>query len=58
MAFDQPPRPSAAGGFVIASGVLGGAILGFALGQPTIGLLIGLMVTVAITVAMWLRERG
>jgi len=55
---DQPPKASAAGGFLIAAGVLGGAILGFALGQPTIGVLIGLTVTVAISVAMWWRERG
>jgi len=55
---DKPSRPSAAGGFLIASGVLGGAILGFIARQPTIGLLIGLAVTVAISVAMWWRERG
>ncbi|OJU15325.1 MAG: hypothetical protein BGN95_12585 [Sphingomonas sp. 66-10] len=55
---DQPSKPSAAGGFLIAAGVLGGAILGFAAGQPTIGVLIGLTVTVAISVAMWWRERG
>ncbi|QKR99529.1 hypothetical protein F9288_07630 [Sphingomonas sp. CL5.1] len=55
---DKPSRPSAAGGFLIASGVLAGAILGFAAGQPTIGVLIGLTLTVAVSVAMWWRERG
>ena len=56
---DKPARrPVAAGGFLIAIGVLGGAMLGFLAHQPTIGLLIGLAIAVAISVAMWLRDRG
>lgn len=49
---DQPSKPSAAGGFLIAAGVLGGAILGFVAGQPTIGVLIGLTLTVGISLAI------
>ncbi|WEK41677.1 MAG: hypothetical protein P0Y64_09545 [Candidatus Sphingomonas colombiensis] len=55
---DKSSRPSAAGGFLIASGVLGGAIIGFAFGQATIGLLIGLTLAIAASIAMWLRDRG
>ncbi|MFT3977624.1 MAG: hypothetical protein QM688_10990 [Sphingomonas bacterium] len=58
MPTDKPDRPSVAGGFLIAMGVLGGAVLGFVAGQPTIGLLIGLAIAVAISVAMWLRDRN
>ncbi|WP_298667768.1 hypothetical protein [uncultured Sphingomonas sp.] len=54
---DKSSRPTAAGGFLIAIGVLGGAIIGFVLGQPTIGLLIGLTLAIAASVAMWLRDR-
>ncbi|MFW2851308.1 hypothetical protein ACM61V_05220 [Sphingomonas sp. TX0543] len=58
MPAEKPARPSAAGGFLIASGVLGGAILGFAAGQPTIGLLIGLTIGIGVSIALWLRDRG
>ena len=40
-------RPTAAGGFLIALGILGGAGVGFAIGQATPGLLIGTAIGVA-----------
>ena len=53
----SPPRPSAAGGFLIAAGVLGGAIIGFVLRQPTAGLLIGAGLGTAAALALWAIDR-
>ncbi|HXH14641.1 MAG TPA: hypothetical protein VNJ10_00740 [Sphingomonas sp.] len=54
-----PPHkdPSAAGGFLVALGMLGGAGIGFAIGQATPGFLIGTAVGVAAAVLVWLRDR-
>lgn len=54
----RPSRNTAAGGFAIATGVLGGTILG-AVGfhQPTIGFLVGAAAGVAIALAVWLVDR-
>jgi len=54
MASSSPP---AAGGFLIAVGVMAGALLGFAAGEPTRGLLIGLAAGVALALAIWWRGR-
>lgn len=54
----RPSRNTAAGGFAIATSVLGGTILG-AVGfhQPTIGFLVGAAAGVAIALAVWLVDR-
>jgi len=54
MASNPPP---AAGGFLVAVGILGGAILGFAAGEPTQGLLLGLAIGIALALAIWWRTR-
>ena len=55
----QPPiRNPSAGGFLIAAGVMGGAVIGFLFGQATIGLLIGAVVSIGASLAIWARERG
>ena len=50
-------RPTAAGGFLIALGILGGAGVGFAIGQATPGLLIGTAIGVAAALLVWIRDR-
>ncbi len=50
-------RPSAAGGALIALGILAGAAIGFAVGQATPGLLIGTAIGVAAAVVIWMRDR-
>jgi len=54
MASSPPP---AAGGFLVAVGILGGAAVGFAVGDPTRGLLIGLAAGTALAIAIWWRGR-
>ena len=51
------PRPNAAGGALVALGMIGGAAIGFAIGQATPGFLIGTAVGVAAAVLVWLRDR-
>lgn len=46
-----------AGGFPIAMGAIGGAVLGVLAGQPSIGFLAGLALGIAAAVAIWLRGR-
>lgn len=50
-------RPSAAGGALIALGILGGSAVGFAIGQATPGFLIGTAAGIAAAVVVWLRDR-
>jgi hypothetical protein len=50
-------EPTGAGA-IIAFLILGGAIGGGLLGQPSIGLLVGAAAGVLIAVLLWLRERG
>lgn len=47
-----------AGGFILAVGIIGGAIVGGLLGQPSAGLLIGLVLGTLIALALWWRDRG
>lgn len=49
--------PSRAAGAIIAFAVLGGAITGTFMGQPTIGTLAGFAIGVTIAVLLWLRDR-
>jgi hypothetical protein len=44
-------------GAIIAFLILGGAITGGLMGQPSIGLLSGLALGILIAVLLWLRER-
>ncbi|QCB43585.1 hypothetical protein E5673_16250 [Sphingomonas sp. PAMC26645] len=54
-----PPHkdPSAAGGFLMALGMLGGAGVGFAIEQATPGFLVGTGVGVLAAVLVWLKDR-
>lgn len=52
-----PSRSPAAGGFPIAIGALAGAVIGFTLGEATIGFLIGAAAGVVIALGIWLFER-
>ena len=54
MATSPPP---AAGGFLIMLGALGGAAVGFAIGQATPGFLIGIALGICAAVAVWLIDR-
>lgn len=51
------PRPSAAGGFLVAIGALLGFVLGYVLYQPVAGLVGGVALGAAAAVAIWLRDR-
>lgn len=55
---DRPPR--IAGGFLLAVLTLLGAVVGVALGQTTVGLLVGFAagVLIAVAVAIWDARRG
>ena len=53
MASSSPP----AGGALIALGALGGAAIGFFLGQATPGFLIGLALGVVASLLIWYRGR-
>lgn len=50
-------RPSAAGGVLIAIGAIGGAVIGVARQQPTLGLVVGIAIGAALAVLIWLRDR-
>lgn len=52
------PRPSAAGGFLVAAGALIGFVLGYVFYEPSAGLVIGFGLGVAAAVAIWLRDRN
>jgi hypothetical protein len=56
MTASKPPT-TRAGGFIIAAGIMIGAIGGGLLGQPSIGLLAGAALGIAISLAMWLIDR-
>jgi uncharacterized membrane protein len=54
-----PPARNAAGaGGPLVLALLAGIVIGFLLGQPTIGFLVGAAAGVAIAVVLWLRDRG
>jgi uncharacterized membrane protein len=53
----QPTRSSAAGGFFIAAGALGGTVVGLVLRQPSLGFLGGLAIGAGIALAVWLIDR-
>ena len=46
-----------AGGFIIASGILAGAVGGIFVGQPSIGFLAGAAAGTLIALLLWLRDR-
>ncbi|TPG12625.1 hypothetical protein [Sphingomonas oligophenolica] len=51
-----PPSPPA-GGVLIMIGALGGAAIGFAVGQATPGFLIGITLGILAALAIWWRHR-
>lgn len=56
MASKPPIRTPLAGGFLIAAGAMGGAVIGQLLQEPIPGFLIGTAAGVALAVAMWLLD--
>lgn len=56
----QPKQNALAGGVFIAIGLLGGAIIGVFMGEPSIGMVTGLAGGVAVAGLIWLvdRKRG
>lgn len=52
-----PASPPAAGGALIALGAIGGAVIGFLIGEATPGFLIGTGIGIVIAVLLWLRDR-
>jgi hypothetical protein len=56
MSVSSGPEPRAAGAF-IAFAVIGGALLGVILHQPSAGVVGGAALGVAVAIAFWLRDR-
>ena len=54
---DPQPRRGAAGGSLLALAIVGGAAIGIARGQPTIGALAGLGVGLLLVLVVWLAGR-
>ena len=57
MASRPPSRTPLAGGSLIALGAMGGAAVGFAVGEATPGFLVGAGGGVAVSVLIWLIDR-
>ena len=53
----QRNRSTRAAGFILAISILGGAVAGSIVGQPSLGFLAGLAAGVAIAILFWLSER-
>lgn len=54
---DNRGRASRAGGVLVASSILVGTIAGFALRQPSVGVLAGAAVGFGLLAALWLLDR-
>jgi hypothetical protein len=50
-------KPRQAGGFLITVGLILGAVIGVALGEPSAGLLIGGGIGAALALLLWWRDR-
>lgn len=50
-------RPTAAGGFPVALGAVGGATIGWFAGQPTLWFFAGLAAGIAVALLIWWRGR-
>ena len=50
-------RSTQAAGFILAVSILGGAVAGSILGQPSIGFLAGVAAGAAFAILFWLIER-
>lgn len=50
-------RVASGGGCLILLGFLLGAFVGFAKGQPSLGVLIGVGISIALAVILWLVDR-
>jgi hypothetical protein len=53
----QSGKASRAGGAIIAATILGGAMIGARLGQPSLGTVIGAALGTTITIAIFLYDR-
>ncbi|NJM50451.1 MAG: hypothetical protein HC843_05815 [Sphingomonadales bacterium] len=49
----KPKENKRAGGIFIAAGLLGGAIIGIAMGQPSIGMVVGLAAGTLAALLVW-----
>ena len=60
MSNSQPQSNRMAGGFFIAAGMLGGAIVGVIMDQPSVGMVAGLGFGIIVAIAIWAidRKRG
>ena len=55
---DQTPQPPRlAGGFFMAAGMLGGAIVGLVYRQTSLGMVLGLALGAAVAVGIWAMDR-
>lgn len=54
---DLPTQTPRGGGAIIAIAIIGGAIIGLAMRQPSIGVLAGTALGVAAAIGLWLRDR-
>lgn len=50
-------KGSRAGGFIVALGIMAGAVIGGLFGEPSAGLLAGGALGVLVALAIWLRDR-
>lgn len=57
MSETNPEKTNMAGGFFIAAGLLGGAIVGVATGQPSVGMIAGFALGIAVAALVWLLDR-
>ncbi len=53
-----PTKNPVAGGFFIAAGMIGGAVLGMFQGEPSLYMVIGLGLGCAAALAIWLIDRA
>ncbi len=53
----QPKQNALGGGIFIAIGLLGGAIIGVFMGEPSIGMVVGLAAGIAAAGLVWIIDR-
>lgn len=57
MSEPAPPPPTRAGGVLLAAGILGGVVIGSALGEVSIGFLAGLGTGLTALLLVWYGDR-
>ena len=51
------PKGGRAGGFILAMAIIGGAVIGILMGEPSAGVVGGAALGTAIAIALWWRDR-